>query len=179
VAASWSQPNGPVIGYQQYEDLLSPGGMVSLYESGSGNGFPIYRSGSGPFNIGFQAFITAELSTGGLNYVWVYQILWDGTLFASWKEDHDAETTTANPSLVATWYDEETGAEPTDGLPFFLPIYGPLSAPRAITAAFTPGSPTAPRAITSAFSAGSPSAPAVVTSAYTPPSPSAPPAITT
>jgi hypothetical protein len=154
--------------------------VLSLSESGSSNGYPSFRSGSGPYNIGFQAFLAVE-DPGGLDeFAWRYQILNNGNLLASWREDNATGTPVPNPTLVGTWFDEAIGSyDPVEGLPVFTAIYGPLSAPRAITAAFTPGSPTAPRAITSAFSAGSPSAPAVVTSAYTPPSPSAPPAITT
>ena len=165
-AAPAAVPRGTVIGYQQSNDTLQPSGLVSLYELGSANGYPIFRSGTGPFNIGFQVFITPELTGNMINIEWLYQILFNGTLLASWRENtYTSEIDTPNPSLVVTWYDEETGSEVTDGLPVFTPIYRSTggnqspTAPAAVVAAASASAPTAPSAIVAAFSPSTPTAP--------------------
>lgn len=179
VAAAWSQPDGPVNGCVQSNEDLYPGAVITFSILGSLNGYPVYRSGTGDENTGYQAIIRAEVGNALTNFEWCYQILSGGVLQAFWREIHPSDDTTPSPMLVTNWEAQGLGTEIEEGLPVFTPTYGPLAAPAVVKGAFSAGTPTAPRAITSAFSAGSPSAPVVIRGAYTPPNPSAPPAITT
>ena len=137
---------------------------MDLYPLGTGNGYPIYRSGTGNPLVGFQAIVSAEIGAALLNFEWHYQILNDGELLAAWREDNPTEDTTPTPDLVVNWIDTEAGSLPVDSLPVFTPIPGPIASPSALTSAAAGNrAPTAPALTTSAAGGNlSPTAPGAI-----------------
>jgi hypothetical protein len=184
----------PVAGYQ-VSGTISPAVNLFIAEA---EPFHLNSLGYLVGNDPPEGLWSAAIREGG---IWSYYVFNGLETSQGWTADGAGGE--ATPDLVLSWSPQ--GVE--EGEPVFTPARGqvwpPListapdlqpEAPLAISAAFSPGSPTAPGAVSETWSdpvsgppsevsadasGGTPQAPAAASASFIPSTPAAPPAITT